>query len=110
MCAFNAVSGNMQYTHTFSSSRFYSLVVCAGFGACVRSCLAGAFLEGNKSICYKKAARDLTAGTCCSLPLSAKRARDIARLGERERERERWNRVVGRRMNRGSERCQDRGR
>lgn len=52
---------------------------------CVWSHLAGFFLEGNWSICYKKAACDLTPGPCCSLPLSARRARDIeVEEGERE--------------------------
>lgn len=91
-----------------------SVCVCVCFCACVWSHLAGVFLEGNKSICYKKAACDLTPGPCCSLPLSARRARDIARLRRREREgeREKWNGMVGRKMEEqgGSERCQDRER
>ncbi len=63
-----------------------TVCVCVRFCACVWSHLAGLFLEGNESICYKKAACDLTPGPCCSLPLSARRARDIARLRGRERE------------------------
>ena len=66
--------------------------MCVCVCACVWSHLAGLFLEGNKSICYKKAACDLTPGPCCSLPLSARRARDIGRLTKRKREREmKWD-------------------
>lgn len=62
------------------------VIVCACACVCVWSHLARVFLEGNKSICYKKAACDLAPGPCCSLPLSARRARDIRRLRRGERE------------------------
>lgn len=58
-------------------------------------------MEGNKSICYKKAACDLAPGPCCSLPLSARRARDIRQLRRGERDEigwwaERWRNRGGR--------------
>ena len=73
--------------------------------------LAGFFLEGNGSICYKKAACDLTPGPCCSLPLSARRARDTEEEeGERERNEMGWWAERWRSREEAGERCQDRGR
>lgn len=104
----HCMSANIQYMCFCVFFIIYT--VCACF--CVWSRLAGVFLEGNKSICYKKTACDLTPGPCCSLPLSARRARDIARLRKRERTKMGWwaERWTGEEQRGGSERCQDRGR
>lgn len=72
----------LSFVFILVSVLYASACVCV----CVWSHLAGVFLEGNMSICCKKAACDLTPGPCCNLPLSARRARDMDQLRKRERE------------------------
>ena len=92
----------ISHTSTASMWGFVFLVVCSvtqqTLCVCVCECvllhvwshLAGVFLEGNTSICYKKAACDLTPGPHCSL--CARRVRDTGRERREKRERNKTGR------------------